>query len=406
MTTLSPASGVQSAAAQVSETKHFSITRRQFWNDIAVPLVATRLALLLVGWFASFFPAWPNYPIQEAVQRGWHFSPYRLLDIWGRWDTGWYLSIVRDGYMLNVDHTQQQSNLTFYPLYPLLVRLLLLPIPDGWETDGVILLVGVILSNLFLLGGLLFLYLLTLELTGNVGVARRANLYLLLFPAAFYFSCFYTESIFFFLSVASLYAAQRRAWMWAAVAAALLGVTRPQGILILPVLGWLYLTSIGWRLNRLHPSLLWLLITPIPLMLFLGWVGQATGDFLAPISAQQTWKKVFAMPWTTLFAPLFPNPQITPLEQAAVLLFIIVAVIACWRLPSAAYGLWVLGLILPALFTGILTSSLRYVVVCIPVFIVLAQWGARPTLDRILQMLFFAIQVALMVAWSQFYWVA
>ena len=368
--------------------------------------MATRLALLLVGWFASFFPAWPNYPIREAVERGWHFSPYRLLDIWGRWDTGWYLSIVRDGYMLHIDHTQQQSNLTFYPLYPLLVRLLLLPIPDGWETDGVILLVGVFLSNVFLLGGLIFLYLLTGELTQNVGVAQRAILYLLLFPAGFYFSCFYTESIFFFLSVASLYAAQRRAWMWAAVAAALLGVTRPQGILIIPVLGWLYLTSIGWRLNKLRPSLLWLLIAPLPLLSFLGWVGQATGDFLAPISAQQTWKKVFAMPWTTLFAPLFPHPQITPLEQAAVLLFLVVAVIACWRLPSAAYGLWVLALILPALFTGILTSSLRYVVVCIPVFIVLAQWGARPTFDRILQMLFFAIQVALMVAWSQFYWVA
>jgi hypothetical protein len=383
-----------------------TLMRRHLWLDIVVPFLATRFVLLLIGWFARYFLPSPEYPLTYVVERGWHFTPYRLLDIWGRWDTGWYMSITRNGYMLNGDLTQQQSNVTFFPFYPYLVRLLLWPIPAGWQSDGVVLLVGVLLSNLFLLGGLLLLYLLTLELTYDVGVAQRAVLYLLFFPTAFFFSSFYTDSAFLFLSVAAFYAAQRRKWAWAALAAALLSITRPLGVLITPVLALLYLSHVGWRFDKLRADFLWLLLTPLPFLLYLGWIGQNTGDFFAPISAQQAFFRGFAWPWQTLLAPTNANMLMTPLEQVGVLFFLVVAVIACWRLPNAAYGLWVIALILPPLFTGAMTSFLRYILVAFPVFIVLAQWGARPAFDRFLQILLLALQVMLMVAWSQFYWVA
>ena len=382
------------------------ISRRQLWVDIGAPFLATRIALLLVGWFARYFPPSPDYPLADVVARGWQFSPHRLLDIWGRWDTGWYMTLVREGYTVHGNLAQQQSNVTFFPLYPYLVRLLLWPIPHQWQSDGVILLVGVILSNLFLLGGLLLLYLLTLELTHKTDVAQRTVLYLLLFPSAFFLSCFYTDVAFLFLSVAALYAAQRRAWAWAALAAALLGITRPLGVLIAPVLVWLYMSSVEWRIDKIRANFLWLLLTPLPFLLYLVWIGQATGDFLAPVSAQQAFFRGFAWPWTTLLAPTKANFLMTPLEQSSVVLFLAVAVIACWRLPSAAYGLWVMALILPPLFTGTMTSFLRYLVVMVPIFVVMAHWGARPAIDRILQTVMLALQVVLMVAWSQFYWVA
>lgn len=382
-----------------------TLTRAQVWSDVVAPFLATRVALLVVGWLARFFPPSPDYPLQDVLARGWHFSPYRLLDIWGRWDTGWYMTIVRNGYMLNVDHTQQQSNLTFMPFYPMVVRALLWPIPDRWETDGVVLLVGVLVSNACLLGGLLLLYLLAQELTHDVGVARRAVLYLLLFPTAFYLSCFYTDAAFLMLSLAALYAAQRRQWAWATIAAALLSITRPLGVLIAPVLLWLYLTSINWRMGNLRANVLWLLLIPVPFLLHLAWLGLATGDWLAPLNAQQPYFRGFAWPWTTLLAPTHSQPLITPLEQFFLWLFIVVGVVCCWRLPSAAYGLWVMALILPFLFTGTVTSSLRYILVAVPVYVVLAQWGRVTLLDRLLQFTFFAIQVVLMVAWSQFYFV-
>src|SRR5688572_12831652 len=84
-----------------------ALIRHNLWLDIGVPFLATRFVLLLIGWFARYFLPSPDYPVSHVVERGWHFSPYRLLDIWGRWDTGWYMSITRDGYMLNGDLAQQ-----------------------------------------------------------------------------------------------------------------------------------------------------------------------------------------------------------------------------------------------------------------------------------------------------------
>lgn len=405
MTTATPPLAASTIAEAAPTAHSLPITRRQVWNDVVAPFLATRVALLVVGWLAQFFPASPDYPLKEALARGWHFSPYRLLDIWGRWDTGWYLSIVRDGYMINVDHTQQQSNLVFFPLYPMIVRALVWPIPAAWQTDGAVLLVGVVVANLSLLGALYLLYRLAQEVSPDAGVAQRAVLYLLFFPTAFFLSCFYTDATFLLLSVAALYAAQRRRWAWAALAAALMSITRPLGVLMTPTLLWLYLSTAGWNVRQVRANALWLLLAPLPFLLYLAWMGQATGDWLAPLNAQQTFFRGFAWPWQTLLTPTYPHPIITPLEQFFVGLFLVVAIVACWRLPSVAYGLWVVALTLPFLFTGTTTSSLRYIVVAAPVYLVLAQWGKVAALDRLLQTLFFAIQIVLMVAWSQFYFV-
>ncbi len=101
----------------------------------------------------------------------------------------------------------------------------------------------------------------------------------------------------------------------------------------------MYLSRAGWRLRNVRANVLWLLLTPLPFLLYLAWMEQATGDWLAPLNAQQPFFRGFAWPWITLFAPISPHALITPLEQFFVTLFLVVAFIACWRLPSAAYGL-------------------------------------------------------------------
>ena len=405
MTIVSPLLAAPASTLDAPPTAPVVVTRSQVISDVVAPFVVTRLVLVMVGWLARFFPISPDYPLQEVVTRGWHFSPHRWLDIWGRWDSGWYLSIVRDGYMLDASHTQQQSNLTFFPLYPLTVRALLWLVPDAWETDTLVLLVGVAVSNLALLGALVLLYRLTLEINHDVAVARRAVIYLLVFPTAFILSCFYTDATFLLLSLTALYASQRRWWLGAALAAALLSITRPLGVLMTPVLIWLYLSSVEWRLPAMRRDVLWLLLAPLPFLLYLAWMGQATGDWLAPLTAQQSYFRTFTWPWVTLLTPNHAHPLITPLEQFFVAIFLIVGVVATWRLPSVAYGLWVWALVLPFLFTGVTTSALRYVLVAVPVYMVLAQWGRITALDRLLQLGFFALQIVLMVAWSQFYFI-
>ncbi|HYN89085.1 MAG TPA: hypothetical protein VER55_11165, partial [Ardenticatenaceae bacterium] len=101
-----------------------STERAWIWTNVVAPFAITRLALLLAGWFSQYFPASLNYPPEEVARRGWQFSPHRLLDIWGRWDTAWYLSIVSDGYSIRGDVETTLSNIAFFPFYPYLVKLL------------------------------------------------------------------------------------------------------------------------------------------------------------------------------------------------------------------------------------------------------------------------------------------
>jgi hypothetical protein len=118
--------------------------RHRVIGAVVVPFLLSRLALALVGWLSQDLIIQSKFIPNES---GSLYSPHRLLDIWGRWDSGWYMSIVTGGYRVSEDLTTVQSNVAFFPLYPYLVRLALLPIPAQLRTPGVILFVGIVISN-------------------------------------------------------------------------------------------------------------------------------------------------------------------------------------------------------------------------------------------------------------------
>ncbi len=379
--------------------------RRWLWTDVLAPLIITRLALLMVGWLARYFPVWPLFPQTEALARGWLFSPHRILDMWGRWDAGWYINLARNWYVAPGDLTQVQSNLPFFPLYPFLIRLVLWLIPAHLTTPGVELAAAVLVSNIMLVGGLILLHRWVSALTNDQETARRTVLYLLLFPTGFILSTAYSEATFLFITVAAFYAAHRRAWAVAGLVALLAGLARPTGIFIVPALVWLYLDDIHWRFGDIRPNIGWLLAAPLGVIAHLTYLYMLTGDFLAPMYAQQAFFRGFAWPWTTILTPINHNPLSGPPEQVGTVLFLVLAVVAMFRLPSAVYGLHALAIMIPSLFTGTLTSQLRYNMMALAVLILLARWGRHRNVDWLIQIVFFALQVMFMVAWSRFYWV-
>lgn len=373
------------------------------WTDVLSQLLFTRCALLLAGWFSTSLLPSPDYPDRAAAARGWHFSPYRLLDIWGRWDTGWYFGIVQQGYTVNADHYQTQSNIAFFPFYPYLIKLLLWPLPARLLTPGRLLLVGVLVSNTLLIAALLLLHKLVTALVER-DTARRTISYILFFPTGFFLSCFYTESAFLFLSVGAFYAAHRKAWACAGLCGGLMALTRPPGVLVCVPLGWMYLAAIGWRLRSIGKDVLWLLLVPAGLLFFLAYAYHLSGDWLAPVHAQKAWQKVFAMPWTTLLHPFGGSLYLQPIDQILTVVFLAGSLVALYKLPSAGYGLYALLLIAPPLTSGTLVSAARYYVVVFPVFIMLALAGRRVVLDQFIRVSCLSLQIMFMIAWSQFYW--
>jgi Gpi18-like mannosyltransferase len=121
-----------------------------------------------------------------------------MLDIWGRWDTGFYNSIARNGYTSATDPSSYQSNLAFFPLYPTLIRAVTSLIP-GTPQAQEILLAGVLISNFCLLGALVIMYRFSMDLFSDQKIAEKSILYILFFPTGFFLSDAYTESLFIFV---------------------------------------------------------------------------------------------------------------------------------------------------------------------------------------------------------------
>jgi hypothetical protein len=381
--------------------------RGWLWTDVVAVFLFTRVLLLALAAGVQPLPKNPYYPLKPDVATlGWQFTPVWLIDVWGRWDSYWYMDVVQNGYYARGDVRSVYSNLPFFPLFPYAVKALSALIPAALRTQGAVLLSGVLLSNALLLGGLALLRQWVAGLVGDAAVARRTVLYLLAFPTGFFFSAFYTEGAFLFFSMAALYAAQRRAWMWACLAGGLLALARPQGILIGLPLAWQYAEQAQWKLRNVRRDAVWFAALFAPLLAYGAGMYALTGDFLAPQTAAQVWSRGFAWPWETLLRAEGEGRFMTQFQVALTIPFIAVALLAVRRLPSPSLGIYALLLILLPLCTGIMTSTARYYLVAIPVFVVLAQWGRRPLVNLAILAPAVLLQIIFFVAWSLFFFVA
>ena len=377
------------------------------WSDVLIPWGVTRLLLLFVGWFSGYFVANPKYGDLASVARGWQFTPIKLLDMWGRWDSSWYLDIAMNGYSLRGPITTTQSNVAFFPLYPFSIKTLLLLVPESLRTSEMTLFIGVVLSNVMFLGALFMLRRLTLLLVNDRAVAQRTLWYTMLFPASFFFASAYTEAAFLLFTIAMFYAALRRTWWAAGALGALATLTRPSGISLILPLAWMYGEAIEWRFRQIRWNSLWL---ALPLLAFVGFMASLqplTGDWIAPLRSQEAWASTLAAPWITIFTPEIGFvPYITRIDQILLLAVIFLTGLALIKLPSKALGLYVLLLIAAMLATGQILDTARYLSTAFPIFITLALLGKHQTFDRLVLIGSAATQALLMAAWTRFYWVS
>ncbi len=135
--------------------------------DIALPLLATRLMLVMVAWLGFHV-----FPRPVGAEGAWELSKYGrqiplrglvnpdvhpVLNMWSRWDSYWYLDIAQHGYQFTPDFP---SNAAFYPLYPMAMRAVHGVLGMHGKNDGWII-AGLIVSNVALVVALIYLRLLT-----------------------------------------------------------------------------------------------------------------------------------------------------------------------------------------------------------------------------------------------------
>src|SRR5262249_40146875 len=155
----------------------------------------TRLAMSLVGYLAVFMFGFAN---GRAPLR--HFDN-EILNLPVRWDAGWYLQIVTEGYKYAAGDPSVQQNIVFFPAYPMLTRVV--GRLFGGDMIGYVP-AGMMISLASFFGALIYLYAFARDRYGDD--AASGTIWLLAaYPFAFFFGAVYTESLFLLGTVATFY---------------------------------------------------------------------------------------------------------------------------------------------------------------------------------------------------------
>ncbi|MBR5301539.1 MAG: hypothetical protein IKU38_01730 [Clostridia bacterium] len=145
-----------------------------------------------------------------------------LEPLWTHWDTRHYIGIAQEWYT-NVG--DERLRLVFFPLYPLLMRLLA-PYMGGSVFAG-----GLLISLLCSAGASALVYDLSYMHLGRKQAALSLA-YFLLSPLSVFLCCVYTEALFIFLTLLSVSLLRRgRPWL-AAVCGMLSAFTRMPGVIV------------------------------------------------------------------------------------------------------------------------------------------------------------------------------
>jgi hypothetical protein len=349
------------------------------WQSAIVLFAGWRVLLFLTTVVASQLSGAPPAGLGELVRQSV-----------GRWDAGWYIAIARDGYSLP---TTGQGNVAFYPLLPLLIRLVEFVIPS-WHAAGAI------VVNAALLGAVLYLHALV-RLDHDEGTALRAVAALLLFPTAIFLTAIYTESLLLLTMIAATYHARRGQWWAAGLWGLAAGLTKFVGAAVAVAILWEW----GRRVLREGPQRRHLaeglaVMAPVAGALsFLAYLHLRFGSFQVYFDVQAAWYR------QSFFRPFFPDgwgfltaflrgdgatvinyfyPQVGAtlpstnafmvLDLAFLLIGLVVGLVVCLRL-RASYGLLMLAVLAVAAYSGSPQSLNRIALILFPLPIAFALAG-------------------------------
>jgi hypothetical protein len=345
-----------------------------------------------------------------------------VTDVWARWDSVWFLRIAEHGY-----GAAHGVTAAFYPLYPLTLA------GAGRALGGHYVVAGLVVSRAAALAAFVLLYRLTETRLGPEG-ARRAVLYLAVFPMALFLGAVYSESMFLALAIGAFVLGERRRWLGAGIAAGLAMLTRIAGVALLPALA-----VMAWRQPDRGRALPRLCAAPVIFAVYPLYLGIARGDALAFARAQGFWNRhvSYAGPFGGIWDGLRsawagvlqlasgshthvywkPVQDTDPMRAAAVnleafafLVLLVALTIVAWRRFGAPYGLFcAVSLAIPLSAPSTrwpLLSMPRFGLVLFPCFMALAVIGGRPRVHTAILVVSSIMLGVAVTQWALWQWVA
>ena len=351
---------------------------------------ASRLVVYLGVQFGTLLP-------MPTGSNFWNAGPawyHRLL----RWDTGWFLTIVNNGYSYNGD-PRNQTPTAFFPLYPLVshaVKFLF-----GIDEFLALFLVANIAS---LVVAVLLAKLFKDELGDETALLSLSFYWF--FPSSLFLSAGYSESLCLVFVLLSFILLSREKFIFAAAMAGLAVGARAVGIAMLPVV----LSEMWWK-NKAPDQYVVLkmaacgVLAASGLLGFMLYLGVEFGHPLAFITAQEAWQGKPLWDRFASAATLVPFRRLNLMTAGWFLCALALTIWSFWRL-RFALSLYALGtLLVPYLTVGISDSMNRFVIMCFPAFMCLGILCKQRWLAFVLIGIFAALLLRNSALFSQWYWV-
>lgn len=359
-------------------------------REVLLDFVATRAAIIVIAELAA---------VIIGQRAGIHVQESRniVLAVWGRWDAVHYIDIATKGY--------QGLDMAFFPLYPLLIRIV-----AAFAGSHVI--AGLLISNASFFFGLLFLYKL-LEHEYDRSVARRAIFYVSIFPSAVFFSAVYTESLFFMLTVASFYYMRSHRWWLAGAIGFFAALTRVEGVLLVVPFAMEWYAQYRSALARGIGNLAAGILMPLGLSAYMGYLWVLRADPLYFSHVQIHWNRHLAAPWvsvTDAFAKIAHattgQTVANELLELSFTALMVAVLLGGWKRLRPSYVAYLALSILVPMSTSSLMSMPRFALVLFPMFAILARWGERPWVNNLILAFSLPLLGLFTVLFADWYWVA
>lgn len=217
-----------------------------------------------------------------------------LPEIWANlWDNEWYKTIIVDGYdVVPTKHPKGDAAIwAFFPLDSCIVRWV-------WNTFSISLCNAAFLTNTFFL--ILAIAVATsyiMETRGNREIAVGFAVISAFGPYTLFYSSFYTESLYVFLTFCTYYCLKKHKYIAMGVSGALLSATRNTGVLFVFVILTVIIKE-RWEGNFKEfvtdilldgKLILGTSLVPLGLFSYMRYLGNLMGDPLAFVHIQRAW---------------------------------------------------------------------------------------------------------------------
>ena len=345
------------------------------WRAVWPAFVVTRAMVLTVGLLAVHTVGFPTARPPHRISRN------EIVNLPVRWDAGWYLNIASRGYRWRSTEEISQQNIAFFPALPAITSIV------GRLFGGSLrsyVTAGIVVSHLAFFWSLIYFYRLALVDLGSAERAAWAVRLLAAYPFSLFYGAIYTESLFLLGCAGALVELRNDRLVRAAAWGLLVGLSRPNGFLLVVTLAALVGPSlIRARLwTRQGLKLASATLAPVFGMLaysaYLAWL---TGNAFQWSAQHAAWGRTF-----TGLSPFVDTARLiadqgvgkyvatAPYDalNAAAVIAALVLVIPIWRAFGVPYVLFVCVNLLPPLFRGGVMSMGRLSATLFPLFLFLA----------------------------------